>query len=61
MGFVAGFIFGLVGGMIHLPKDTITLGSAISGAVVSPIWAIVVVRMALKKQYDKFRVALVPR
>ena len=58
IGGLAGFIFGLVGGMMHMPMDTIT--RVILGGVVGSIWGIGV-RMALRKQYGKFHIALVPK
>jgi len=57
---LAGFIIGFVGAIMHLPMDTLRLGATISGVVIGSIWWIVVVRMALRKQYGKFRIALVP-
>jgi hypothetical protein len=57
-GGLIGFI-GFFGGMMHMPMDTIT--RVILGGVVGALWGIFVVRMALRKQYGKFRIALVPK
>lgn len=61
LGGLVGFIVAFVGGMMHLPTDTMTLASQILGLGVGLVWWSVVVRMALGKQYGKFRIALVAR
>jgi len=54
-------VIGIVGFTAGATLDAIQLISTIAGGLVSLLWAIVVVRMALKKQYGEFRLALVPR
>ena len=57
VGAVFGFVDGVTGvSMASLRDVIVTLA-----VLVSLVWAILVVRMALRKQYGKFRIALVPR
>jgi hypothetical protein len=60
IGAVVGFIIGFIGALAHVSQETITLLSSIAGALVGLAWAIMVVRMALRKRYGEFRLALVP-
>jgi uncharacterized MnhB-related membrane protein len=61
LGFGAGFLIGLVGALLGAPSDALTALSAIVGWLLSLAWGVVVVRMALRKQYGEFRLALIPR
>jgi hypothetical protein len=61
IGAVAGFVLGFVGTVAGMPPAAITLASGVLGAIIGLVWMIVVVRMALRKQYGEFRIALVPR
>jgi hypothetical protein len=60
IGAVAGFVVGFIGGLTGVPTATITLVSGILGGLIGIGWAIVVVRMALRKRYGDFRIVLVP-
>jgi hypothetical protein len=60
LGGVVGFIEGFIGGMLGASPQSITLVTSISGGVVGFAWFIMVVRMALRKHYGDFRIALVP-
>jgi len=60
LGAVAGGIFGFFAALANWPADSIQTGASILGGVIGVLWAIVVVGMALKKQYGSFRIALVP-
>jgi hypothetical protein len=61
IGAAIGFVIGLVGFAAGVTLDAIQLISTVAGGLVGLLWAIVVVRMALKKKYGEFRLALVPR
>ena len=74
VGTVAGFVVGVVTaviilaiggtsvGMAQNPIYQIGIGlGAILGFVIGIFWYILVVRMALRKQYREFRLAIVPR
>jgi hypothetical protein len=60
LGAVVGFIEGFTGGMLGASPQSITVVTSISGGVVGLAWIILVVRMALRKHYGDFRIALVP-
>ena len=55
-GFVAGFICDVIG---HV--EWAGLAGGVTGLLLGVPWALVVIRMALKKRYADFRIALVPR
>ena len=59
-GAIVGGIFGFVIGILKLPVEIITVVSPILGAVIGLVWAVMVTRMALRKKYSDFRIALVP-
>jgi len=61
IGAAVGFVIGLVGFFAGLSLEAINLLSTVAGAAVGLLWALVVVRMALKKQYGEFRLVLVAR
>ena len=60
LGGVLGFIIGFVGAILGFRAGATTL-SALVGAIAGICWYVVVVRMALRKHYSDFRIALVPR
>ena len=56
-----GFIAGTVGEALSTPYSE-TMGIIIIGVVViTNIWGVVVLRMALKNRYQHFQIALLPR
>jgi uncharacterized membrane protein len=61
IGGVVGFIIGFVGGAVGASATALSIGSSGAGLVIGTVWMVVVVRMALRKQYGDFRLALVPR
>jgi hypothetical protein len=61
LGAAIGFVIGFIGALAAVPVQTITVLSTAAGAIVGLVWAIVVVRMALRKHYGDFRLALVPK
>jgi integral membrane sensor domain MASE1 len=61
LGAMIGAVLGFIEGMIGVSTQTITLSSGAAGALANLIWSLFVVRMALRKKYGEFRLALVPR
>jgi hypothetical protein len=59
IGFVLGFVLGFIGAMLGIPERTMSVVASVAGALVGLGWSLVVVRMALLKRYDGFRIALV--
>ena len=57
-GGIAGFIVGFAFGILRLPLDPVF--PTIAGGIIGFVWFIVVVRMALRKKYRNFRIALLP-
>ena len=60
VGFFIGFILGLVRAMAGFQPTGLYLNLAM-GLVVGMFWWPFVTRMALKKHYKDFRIALIPR
>jgi hypothetical protein len=60
LGAVFGFVEGFIGGMLGWSPQSITLITGTTGAIVGFVWFVLVVRMALRKHYGDFRIALVP-
>ncbi len=60
LGALTGGVFGVFAALADWPADKIQSVSAVLVGVIGALWGIVVVRMALKKQYGDFRIALVP-
>jgi uncharacterized membrane protein YdjX (TVP38/TMEM64 family) len=58
LGGIAGFIIGIGFGILHKPLEPIF--PTVAGGIVGFIWFFLVVRMALRKKYRDFRIALVP-
>lgn len=60
IGAAAGVVLGIVGTLVGLPQTSIAVVGAILGACIGIGWSIIVMRMALLKRYEEFRLALVP-
>jgi hypothetical protein len=61
LGAVLGFFVGLFAGLAGAANSPIAIAlSTILGAAAGVGWLIVVVRMALRKRYRGFRIALIP-
>ena len=60
LGMVVGFIEGFIGAMLHASPTVISSVASLTGAAVGIVWSLFVVRMALRKKYRDFRIALVP-
>jgi hypothetical protein len=60
LGALVGFIMGFIEAAFDVSPQMITLTSAIAGAIVNLIWSLFVIRMALRKKYGDFRLAVVP-
>jgi hypothetical protein len=61
IGTAVGFVIGLAGFAAGISLEAVNVLSTAAGAAVGLLWAMVVARMALKKQYREFRLALIPR
>jgi len=61
LGGVIGFVFGFTAALSGMSPQTIAAISPFLGALVALPWAVLVVQMALRKQYSDFRIALLPR
>ncbi|HVX76149.1 MAG TPA: hypothetical protein VHB49_08480 [Bradyrhizobium sp.] len=61
LGAVVGFIIGFIMGAAGSTREHVALVTSIAGLFVGAAWTIVVVKMALEKQYDDFRIALIGR
>lgn len=63
IGFIIGAIIGFVGAMMKVPPDQskslVTILAGTAGLVWGLAWYCIVVRMALRKKFSGFRVALV--
>ena len=55
-----GFIVGVVGAVTRTTGPVTAAIAGVGGGLIGVLWAIMVVRMALRKQYGEFRLALVP-
>jgi hypothetical protein len=60
IGVILGFIIGFIEGLIGLSLQTISISGAVAGWLGGLPWGLVVVRMALRKRYNDFRLALAP-
>jgi hypothetical protein len=60
LGAVLGAVIGFIEGAIGLSGRTITISGTVAGWFAGLAWGLVVVRMALRKKYADFRLALVP-
>jgi uncharacterized protein YcfJ len=61
LGAVIGFIIGFMMGAAGSTREHLTLVTSTAGLFVGLIWAIAVLKKALEKQYDDFRIALIER
>ncbi len=61
LGEAAGFVLGIVVAPLHLPKQIGTVSGGVMGGIIGLVWFVVVIRMALRKKYGDFRIALLPR
>ena len=61
LGSVAGLILGIVAAIVGASPTTIAAAGGFIGLPIGIVWMIVVVRMALRKNYRDFRLALIPR
>ena len=59
LGAVVGFVIGFVMGVAGLPHEQIVSVTRIASAMVGLAWFVVVCKMALRKQYQEFRIALI--
>src|ERR1700760_1501171 len=59
LGFISGFATGLVYSLLGY-TTTPLVAASISGFIVSVPWWFLVLRMALRKTYSDFRIALLP-
>ncbi len=60
VGFVVGFVLGFIGAIIGIPKEATTVGGGLIGALISIFYVSpLVVRMALKKQFEGFKLQIV--
>ena len=57
---VVGVVLGFGGERLGVDEATITNATGILGACIGLAWTIAAVRMALRKKYRGFRLALVP-
>ena len=60
-GAIAGFVIGFAMGVAGSTREHIALVTSLAGLVAGAIWSIVVLKMALEKQYRDFRIALIAR
>jgi hypothetical protein len=60
IGAVVGFIIGAVGAVVGLPAETRTVFSLPILVLLGLYWGIVVIKMALTKEYSDFDIVLVP-
>jgi multisubunit Na+/H+ antiporter MnhE subunit len=60
-GGIVGFVIGFVMGAAGSTREHLTLVTSLAGLVAGTIWSMVVLKMALEKQYQDFRIALIAR
>jgi hypothetical protein len=58
LGAAAGFVIGIVGFFLGI-SEQVPIISGLAGALISIAWWIIVIRMALKKEYKDFDIVLV--
>jgi len=59
VGAVIGFVFGFIGRLLGV-SQTVHQILPILGGLAGLCWSFLVIRMALRKRYGDFRIALVP-
>jgi len=60
MGGALGAVVGIVWYALHLSPQHLQVVTGVLGGLVGLAWGFVVLRMALRKTYSGFRIALVP-
>ena len=60
MGGMLGVVIGAVWYALQLSPENMQMVAKIAGGLVGLAWGFVVLRMALRKNYSGFRIALVP-
>jgi len=60
MGGMLGVVIGAVWYALQLSPENLQIVAKIAGGLVGLVWGFVVLRMALRKSYSGFRIALVP-
>jgi hypothetical protein len=60
IGAVLGALIAIVWVALHLSSQNLHMVTTIAGGLVGLAWGFVVLRMALRKTYSGFRIALVP-
>jgi hypothetical protein len=60
IGGVVGFVIGFIGALAGVDAAVLTIVNGAIGLLIGTIWMIYAVRMALRKRYGGFRLALVP-
>jgi hypothetical protein len=60
MGELLGAVIGVVWYALHGSPQNLQMVSSIAGSLIGLTWGFVVLRMALRKNYSGFRIALVP-
>ena len=60
MGALLGVVIGVVWYALHWSPQNLQVVSGIVGGMIGLAWGFVVLRMALRKHYSGFRIALVP-
>jgi membrane associated rhomboid family serine protease len=61
IGAVVGFVVGFIMGIAGFAMQQITVVTSIMGLIIGVVWSVIVLKMAFKKRYSDFRIALVPR
>ncbi len=60
MGGALGFVIGLMWFALSWSPAHLQTVTAILGGIVGLVWGFIVLRMAFRKQYNGFRIALIP-
>ena len=60
LGAVVGAVWGGIAAVAGMGPEVGPVGGGILGLLVGIIWSLFVIRMALRKRYKGFRLALVP-
>jgi hypothetical protein len=60
-GEIVGFVIGFVMGVAGSEHEHLAIVTSLAGGVAGAIWSIVALKMALEKQYQGFRIALIAR
>ena len=60
VGFAVGLVLGFSAAIIGIPKEAVAIGSGLIGALLGIFYVYpLVVRMALKKQFEGFKLQIV--